>query len=192
MDLKSTGEALMSIHDDFFQLDKQNNLARIDLEFRAPSEIFSPTVQAGIPIVSEEFLTHLFNAFDFVPDRYKLDINVFFSDLEGYSEERLDEIFRKNLMLTLRILSQKTRRRNRLVLILCAVGLAFVLMNVWLDRLWADEGTAKRVVFYLLDIVATVPFWGAMDLYLVKGGKRRRTAANVRKRFNSISFRRKA
>ena len=95
-------------------------------------------------------------------------------------------------MLTLRILGQKTRRRNRLVLLLCMAGLAFVLLNVWLDRLWTDEGTAKSIVFFLLDIVATVPFWGAMDLWLVKGGEKRRTAANIRKRFGSISFHRKS
>ena len=191
MDLKSTGEALMSIHEDFFELDKQERRARIDLEYQSPSEVFSPVVQAGITVMSEEFFAQLFNAFDLVPDRYKLDISVSFSDMEGYSEESLEGIFRKNLMLTLRILSQKTRRRNRLVLILCGVGLAFVLLTTWLNRLWTDGGTGKDIVFFLLNIVATVPFWGAMDIYLVKGGQRRRTAANIRKRFNSISFCRK-
>ena len=191
MDLKNTGKAFMSIHDDFFQLDKQKKLARIDLEFHAPSEIFSSTVQAGIPVLSGDFLTRLYNAFDFIPDRYKLDISVLFSDLEGYSEERLEEIFRKNMMLELRILGQKARRRNRLVLLLCAIGLAFILLTAWLNRLWADEGTVKNIVFFILDIVATVPFWGAMDIYLVEGSERRKTAANIRKRFSSISFHRK-
>ena len=191
MDLKSTGKAFMSIHDDFFRLDEQEKLARINMEFHTPAEIFSPAVQAGIPMLSEEFLTLLFNTFDFVPDRYKLDIGVSFDDLEDYSEERLEEIFRKNLLLTLRILSQKTRRRNRLVLVLCVIGVVFALLTTWLNRLWTDGGTGKDIVFFLLNIVATVPFWGAMDLFLVKGGKRRRTAANIRKRFSSISFRRK-
>ena len=191
MNLKSTGKAFMSIHDDFFQLDKQEKLARIDLEFHTPSEIFSSTVQAGIPVLSGDFLTRLYNAFDFIPDRYKLDINVFFSDLEGYSEERLEEIFRKNMLLELRVLTQKARRRNRLVLLLCVIGLAFILLTAWLNRLWTSEGTAKDIVFFILDIVATVPFWGAMDIYLVEGSERRKSAANIRKRFNSISFRRK-
>ena len=191
MNLRNTGKEFWSIHDRFFQLNKEEKLARIDLDFHAPSEIFSPTVQAAIPIMSEDFLAQLFNTFDFVPDSYKLDIRIFFSDLEGYSEERLEEIFRKNMMLTLRILGQKTRRRNRLVLILCAIGLVFILLTTWLNRLWTDEGTVRNIVFFLLDIVATVPFWGAMDIYLVKGGKRRKTAANIRKRFNSISFHRK-
>ena len=190
MDLKSTGKAFMSIHDDFFRLDEQEKLARIDLEFSAPSEVFSPTVQAGIPVMSEEFLTQLLNLFDFVPDRYKLDISVSFSDLEGYSEELLEEIFRKNLMLTLRILARKTRRRNRLVLALCMIGLVFILLTTWLARLWTDEGTGRDIVFFILDIVSTVPFWGAMDIWLVEGSERRKTAANIRKRFNSISFHR--
>ena len=192
MNLKNAGKALMSVHDDFFQLDKQKRLARIDLEFNTPSEIFSSAVQSGIPMMSEEFLAQLFNTFDLIPDRYKLDISVSFSDLEGYTEERLEEIFRKNLMLTLRILARKTRRRNRLVLFLCGIGLAFILFTVWLNRLWAGEGTVKEIVFFILDIVATVPFWGAMDIWLVEGSERRRTAAIIRKRFNSISFYRKS
>ena len=192
MNLKDSGKALMSIHDDFFQLDRQEKRARIDLEFESPSEIFSPAVQSGIPVMSEEFLARIINTFDYIPDRYKLDISVSFGDLEGYSEERLEEIFRKNLMLELRILGQKVHRRNRLVLILCGTGLAFILLTSWLNRLWTEEGTVKDIVFFILDIVATVPFWGAMDIYLVEGSEKRKTAANIRKRFHSISFRRKA
>lgn len=191
MDLKEGGKKFLSIHDDFFCLDKQEKLARVKLEFITPSEIFSSAVQAGIPMLSEEFLAWLSNTFDFIPDRYKLDINVFFSDLDGYSEKRLEEIFRKNMLLFQRILSQKARRRNRLVLILCVIGLVFVLLSAWLNRFWTEEGTVKDIVFFLLNIIATVPFWGAMDIYLVKSGEKRRTAANISKRFNSISFHRK-
>ena len=191
MDLKKEGKTFLSIHDDFFQLDKQNKQARIDLEFQAPSEIFSSTVQAGIPMMNEEFLARLMNSFDYIPDKYKLNIRVSFSDMEEYTEEYLDEIFRKNLMLVLRILNQKTRRRNRRVLILCGIGFAFILLSAWLNRLWTEEGTVKDIVFFMLDIIATVPFWGAVNIYLVESSERRRTAVNIRKRFNSISFQRK-
>ena len=192
MNLKDSGKALMSIHDDFFQLDRQEKRARIDLEFESPSEIFSPAVQSGIPVMSEEFLARIINTFDYIPDRYKLDISVFFRDLEGYTEERLEEIFWKNMILSLRIMVRKAHRRNRLVLILCMIGLAFILLATWLNRVWTEEGTAKDIAFFVMNIVATVPFWGAMDIYLVKGSERRRTAAGIRKRFHSISFQRKS
>ena len=191
MDLKNTGKAFMSIHEDFFQLDKENKLARIDLAFDRPSDIFTQTVQAGIPVLSREFLAWLMNAFDYIPDRYKLDISVSFSDMEGYSEGRLEEIFRKNLLLELRVLGQKRHRRNRLALILCAIGIAFILLTAWLNRLWTNEGTVKDIVLFTLDVASTVPFWGAMNIYLVEGSEKRKTAANIRKRFNSISFCRK-
>ena len=191
MDLKAKGKEFLSIHEDFFQLDEQDKLARVDLEFEAPSEIFFSAVQAGIPVLSEDFLTWLYNAFDYLPDRYKLDINVYFSDMKGYSEGQLEEIFRKNILLVLRILGEKARRRNRLLLILCAIGLAFILLSAWLNQVWKEEGTVRDIVFFIMDIIATVPFWGAMDIYLVEGSERRRTAANIKKRFNSISFHRK-
>ena len=191
MNLKNAGKALMSIHDEFFRLNKEEKQARIDLKYQTPSDIISPVVQAGIPLMNEEFFAQLLDAFDYVPDRYELDIDVTFSDLEGYSKERLEEIFRKNILLKLRILGQKASRQNRLVLILCAIGLVFILLSVWLNHLWTEEGTVRNIVFFFLDIVATVPFWGAMDIYLVEGSERRKTAANIGKRFNSISFHQK-
>ena len=151
MDLKESGKTFLSIHEDFFELDQKEKRARLELAFDSPSDIFAQTVHAGIPVLSGEFLALLMDSFDYIPDRYKLDISVSFNDLGEYSEERLEEIFRKNLMLELRILGQKMRRRNRLVLVLCATGLAFVLLNVWLGRLWTDEGTVKDIVFFILD-----------------------------------------
>lgn len=79
-------------------------------------------------MMSGEFLTQLYNTFDYIPDRYRLDISVSFRNPEGYSEERLEVIFRKNMILALRIISQEARRRNRLVLILRAIGLLFILL----------------------------------------------------------------
>jgi len=191
MDLKEDGKALLSIHEDFFVLDKEAKLARIDLAFDSLSDIFSPAVQANIPILNEEFTAWLFSAFDAVPDKYKLDITVSFNDMEGYSEESLKEIFRKNILLALRVRGQKTHRQNRLALTLCILGLVFILATVLLGQVWTEESTVRDIVFFILDIVATVPFWGAMEVYLIDGSERRKTAANIRKRFNSISFRQK-
>ena len=191
MNLKKGGKAFLSVHEDFFRLDKKEKLARIDLAFRSPSDIFSQTIQADIPIISGDFLALLMNTYDCIPDRYKLDIRVFFDDLEEYSEEYLKELFRKNIMLALRIQSQKTHRRNRLALILCLTGFVFVFLSSWLNRFWTNEGTAKNIIFFILNIVATVPFWGALDICLIDGSERRRTAFNIRKRFNSVSFHRK-
>ena len=191
MDLKEDGKALLSIHEDFFVFDKEAKLARIDLAFDSLSDIFSPAVQANIPILNEEFTAWLFSAFDAVPDKYKLDITVSFNDMEGYSEESLKEIFRKNILLALRVRGQKTHRQNRLALTLCIIGLVFILATVLLGQVWTEESTVRDIVFFILDIVATVPFWGAMEVYLIDGSERRKTAANIRKRFNSISFRQK-
>ena len=191
MDLRKNGSAFLSIHEDFLTLDKDNKLARIDLTFDTPSDIFSSTVRTDLPVLSEEFLALLFSAFDYVPGKYKLDFKVFFNDLEGYSEESLEDIFRKNIMLALRIRSQKARRQNQLALTLFVIGLAFILLYVLLGRSWTNESTVRQIVFYILNIAATVPFWGAMEIYLINGSERRKNVANIRKRFNSISFCRK-
>jgi hypothetical protein len=188
MDLKLDRKEYRAIHEDFFQLDKENKLARVDLAFNGPSDIFAATVQAGVPIISDDFIVWLFNTFDYIPDKYKLDISVSFADMEGYSVEGLEEIFRKNIILALRMNMQKTRQRNRLARILCLSGVLLILLSVWLVNVWTKEGTNRDIVFFVLDIASTVPFWGAMEIYLVEGSERRKITENITKRFRSISF----
>ena len=186
MNLK--GKDFLFIEEDFFDLDHENKIAHVQLEFEVPSEIFRTNIIAKTPAMTEEFREGLISIFDYVPDRYKVDIRITFDDLEGFTEEELAEICKKNILMQTKCVLRLARRRNRLALVLCCTGVLFILLTMLTDRLWTDEGTAKEVVMYILDIMATVPFWGAMETYFVESSERRNTIRNIKKRFMPITF----
>ena len=76
-------------------------------------------------------------------------------------------------------------------MILCGIGLAFILLSIYIGSVWTEESVAKDIVVYILDIIATVPFWGAMEICIIDNRERRRKLSNIRRRFNTIEFRRK-
>jgi len=64
----------------------------------------------------------------------------------------------------------------------------FIVLSVWINRIWESESFAEEIVVYMLDIIATVPFWGAMEIYIIDNRERRRKIFNIRRRFHSIEF----
>ena len=71
------------------------------------------------------------------------------------------------------------------------MGLGCILLGAWIGSIWKEESMLRNIVAYILDIVATVPFWAAMEIYFIDNSERRRKLRNLRKRFNRIEFRHK-
>ena len=186
----SIKERKNTIQHDFFDLDPENKIAVIPMKFEKPGDIFSQNLLSGTPVLAGEFMDFLLHAYDLVSRRYKLDLVISFDDMEGYDEQRLADIFRKNIMLESRIRYRQQTRQNRLGIVLCGTGLLFILLMTFLGRVWPEEGTFRDIVFYILDIMAMVPFWGAMEIFLIDGNEQKAARINLQKRFHAISFRR--
>ena len=189
--MKQTRKEYESIEEEFFDLDHGEKTALVRLEYETPEEIFDENADTKTPMMSEEFIERLGAAFDKVPDRYGLNIRVAFDDLNGYTEEDLATICRKNILQETRTRVRLAHRQNLLALALCGVGLAFILLSIWVGSAWQTESLAKEVVVYILDIVATVPFWGAMEIYIIENREKRRRITNITRRFHTIEFVRK-
>jgi hypothetical protein len=161
------------------------------MAFERPDDIFDSSAVTGIPLFTGEFMERILEALDFVPDQYTLDIEVHFEDMSGFSEAQLSELYRKNAVLRFKKELRLVHRKNRLALMLCGSGLTFVLISIILSRFWTEESVVREIVFYLLDIVATVPFWGAMDIYFIQGSEKLKRASSMKKRALTVSFRQK-
>ena len=186
----SIKERQNTIQHDFFDLDPENKIAVIPMKFEKPGDIFSQNLLSKTPVLSEEFTDLLLCAYDLAPRRYKLDLVISFDDMEGYDERQLEDIFVKNVMLKSRIHYRRQSRQNMLGIGLCGTGLLFILLMTFLGRVWTEEGTFRDIVFYILDILATVPFWGAVEIFLIDDKERNAARINLQKRFHAISFRR--
>ena len=179
---------IANIEREFLDLDPDNKIAHIRMVFEKPGDIFYENAAAKIPIIDESFYEGIFQSFDLAPKHYKIDLEVLFSDLEEYDEAELEQIFRKNVKLASVVKLRERKDQNRLALMLCGIGLVFILISIGLEQVPFANETLKSILAYILDIMATVPFWGAMEIYLISNNEQRRFVAEKLLQFHQISF----
>lgn len=179
------------IEKEFFDIDDEKKIAYIKLEFEKPSDIFEKSAVTKTPMINDDFIDWLVKSFSFVPNKYKLDLNITFDDFEEYSEEELMDICKKNILHEMKIRQHEMHNHNMLALSLCGVGLVCILISILTGTLWTDGGVVRDIVLFVLDILATVPFWAAADIFFVENGGMRRNATNLKKRFHAIAFHKK-
>ena len=190
--MEQLGKKYLNIEDEFFELDHEQNTAIIRMEYEKPSDIIESSTVTKTPRLSGDFVESLIGIFDYLPLKYKLHIQVAFDDMEEYSEEQMEELCQKNLLLETKTRNREARDHNRLALYLCLAGIACILLSIWVNNIWTEESTLREIVVYVLDIAATVPFWAAMEIYFIDNKERRRRLLNLKKRFAGIEFHGKA
>lgn len=175
----------------FFDFDDENRIAYLRRNFSRPGELLDMNAVTKIPVMDSGFIEWLTSLFDYVPRKYKLDITVCFDDLEGFDEKELAEICKQNLILEMKIQNRKANRQNFLALILCGIGLLLCLVYFFLNYCWAGEGPFKEIIMFILEILATVPFWGAADIFFVGNGEQREAVRRLKKRFHALTLKKK-
>ena len=178
-----------SIESEFLDLDPEHKIAFIRMKYETPSDIFHENTVTKIPFIDESFFGEIFHAFDLTPKHYKVDLEILFSDLEEYNEQELEEIFRKNVLMESAVKKRQKKDQNSLALLLCGIGLVFILVSIGLEYVPFANETLKSIIAYILDIMATVPFWGAMEIYLISNNEERKYLTGKLLQFHKISFR---
>lgn len=176
------------LDDLFFDLDKENKTAKISLHFERPSEIFDRNYDFKIPVLSDDFLDWIGSTFSMVSSKYKLDLTVSFKDMEGYDPDTLEDIFRKNLELELKIRRKKAFQKNKVAFWLIGVGVLFFLVRMLISRFWLDDSVLREIFIYVSDIATTVTFWEAVVILVVDQKERRESMAQLARQFSSIRF----
>ena len=128
------------------------------------------------------------SAFDFAPKKYKIDLSVSFKDLQGYDEDTLQIIFKKNIMLELKKNEGKAHSKNVIAYSLIGIGVAFFVAMLMINNLWTSGGLLKDIFSYVADIATTVTFWEAMTILVVESKERRSYMRNLLERFSKIHF----
>ena len=181
-------EDYKNIEKEFFDLDDENHIADVCFQYASPDDIFDESIRTKIPMMSQDFIDRISESFDLAPTSYKLNFRLFFDSMEGYSSEELSEIAHNNLLLLSRLHSEQVKKQNCLALMLCAVGALFILLTIILNNLWTKDSLISQIVYFVLDIASTVPFWSAADIYFTAGTEKRKQVSNLLHRFLEISF----
>lgn len=128
------------------------------------------------------------SAFNIIPSRYKIEISVSFGDYEGYTEQQLNDIFWKNIVLDAKGKRDHQKKRNSIAYGLIAVGVAFFIGMLLTEIRWQTESVMKIIFSYISDIATTVAFWEAMTILIVERREQRSYLLAVEKRFSGVTF----
>lgn len=177
-----------NIEEEFFEIDKEKKLAKISLSFDRVSEIFDLNYISKMPVLSDDFMEWITSAFSIIPSRYKIQVSISFGDYEGYSEQQLNDIFWKNIVLSAKSKRDSQRKRNSIAYGLIAAGIVLFAGMIITEINWDTESVMKPIISYVSDIATTVAFWEAMTILIVERKEQRSYLISVEKRFAGVSF----
>ena len=177
-----------NIEEEFFEIDKEKKLAKISLSFDRVSEIFDLNYISKMPVLSDDFMEWITSAFSIIPSRYKIQVSISFGDYEGYSEQQLNDIFWKNIVLSAKSKRDSQRKRNSIAYGLIAAGIVLFAGMILTEIKWDTESVMKPIISYVSDIATTVAFWEAMTILIVERKEQRSYLISVEKRFAGVSF----
>lgn len=178
----------LEIEKEFFDIDEEARIAHIDLEYEKPGDMFDLNCKTKTPLFNDDFDDWINSAFSMVPFKYGIELDVRFKDMDGYEPAELEQVFRKNLLLTAKQASIKYVRKTWLAISLIVIGLLFFVAMMLVGNLWRDGGIGHDIFFYIFDIFTTVLFWEAAGILLVENHELGRAAKGFRERFKKITF----
>ncbi len=186
--MKELVKDYINIENEFFDLDHEKKIAYMELEFEKPSDIFNKNVVTKKPVLSDDFIDWTDSAFMACPKTYKIDLKILFNDLEGYTDEDLNDIFFKNVMFEIKKNKTNADKKRNVAFLLIIIGILFFMAMLLFKHLWTYEGIAKDIVIYIADIATTVTFWEAMTILVVENAERRSHLRNLYSKFDKIEF----
>ena len=189
--MKKELKEFIGIEDEFFDLDKENKIAYMKLEFKKTTDIFDVNSISKIPILTDDFIDWISSSFDMAPHNYKIDLEISFDDLEGYDNDTLKNIFKKNMMLEFKKTRRIAHTKNLIAFSLIGIGVTFFIAMLLIVNLWENGGVTKDIFTYIADIATTVTFWEAMTILVVENKERRSYMKNLYSRFSNIEFKKK-
>ncbi len=191
MNTKKLLQEYRDVESEFFDVDQKRKKVCMKLEFKEPKDIFDTNAITKLPVLSDDFMDWLGTSFKYAPKNYKIDIDVSFDNMDGFNEEKLKDVFFKNMVLEAKKAMNRKRLKNRIAIILVCIGLAFLIPMLLLLGLWQNGGVAKDIVSYILDIAATVTIWEALTILIVENSEHTHIVKRMIERFDSISFHQK-
>ncbi|MGM9858135.1 MAG: hypothetical protein ACI311_02645 [Bacilli bacterium] len=139
-------------------------------------------------MLSDDFNEWISCAIDYTPVNYKVNLNIYFEDLEGYTLEELNDIFSKNMALEFKHSEHNSFSKNRLAYGLVVGGVLLLIVTLLITSLWKVESIFKDIVSYLLDIATTVVIWEAMTILLVEDRERKSYYRRTFRKLENVTF----
>lgn len=186
--MKNRLNEFINVENEFYELDQENKKAIMRLEFNKVSDIFDMSLITKTPMLNDVFSDWVKCSFEYAPRKYKIDLDISFSDMEGYTSEEMKDIFLKNVYLEAKKTLRNVSLKNNIAYGLIVLGVLFFIAMMLINNLVKDGGIFKDIICYIMDIATTVTFWEALTILIVETKEKGDLGRNLMKRFDSINF----
>lgn len=176
----------------FFEIDEQENIAKIVLRYDSPEDLFEHSCVSETPLLSQETQANIQNVFSLVPSKYKIDLTLRFADFGSYTEEKLMDTVIGNFVLELKRQEAETKKRTKRACDFMAAGILSFLFMFITHCLWAGETVWSELLFYLLDIAATVSLYEAVTILSLERREKLAELKTMHDHFSAIHFEKRA
>ncbi len=178
----------LGIEEDFFTINKETGIAKVNLAFDSPDDIFDKNYEAKKPILNGDFLSLVRELFDYIPNKYKIDLTIRFKDMGDWTERKLKFIFDTNMIFEYRAKATRSKRNDRTAVGLLFIGLVLFLGMLYVKHVWQASSIVKDIFTYIADIATTVTFWEALYILVVVKRENMGDITNLVTRFSDIHF----
>ena len=172
----------------FFDIDKESNTARVLLSYDRPGDVFDERYETETPLMNAEFVDSIKDTLKMIPMKYRIDLTVRFSDPDGWNEQMLTDILRKNLRLQVGKASREVRRKDLIAVLLIVIGAVFFALRMLVHGVWGRDSFLNDLIYYVADLATTVTMYEALTILLLQQGEFRIDLRNIERRISSVRF----
>ncbi|MBP0986166.1 MAG: hypothetical protein J6P39_04070 [Oscillospiraceae bacterium] len=138
--------------------------------------------------MNADFVDSIKDTLKMIPMKYRIDLTVRFSDPDGWNEEMLTDILRKNLRLQVGKASREVRRKDLIAVLLIVIGAVFFALRMLVHGVWGRDSFLNDLLYYVADLATTVTMYEALTILLLQQGEFRIDLRNIERRISSVRF----
>lgn len=158
------------------------NTITVRLNFDTFSELIDQTLgDNSVEKLNSALFDKIAEAFDLIPRKYRINIDVYIADFGDYTVEEAEKIVKDNVRLTVYAFAMEQRRKTLTGISLLGGGAALLIASYFLN--WLD---LPQIVFDIINISGTLLVWEAADVTLIERSSSLKRAKQYINKFKNI------
>lgn len=154
----------------------------VRLNFDTFAELIDQTLgDNSVEKLSSVLFDKIAEAFDLIPRKYKINIDVYITDFGDYSVDEAERIVKDNVALTVYAFVLEQRRKWITGLSLLGGGVGLLLASYFLNRL-----DLPQIIFDVINISGTLLVWESADVTLIERKAEQKRVKQYVKKFKQI------
>lgn len=160
----------------------EGNTITVRLNFDTFSELVDQTLgDNSVEKLNSALFDKIAEAFDLIPRKYKINIEVYIADFGDYTVEEAEKIVKDNVGLTIYAFAMERRRKKLTGISLLSGGVALLIASYFLN--WLD---LPQLVFDIINISGTLLVWEAADVTLIERSSDLKRAKQYISKFKTV------